>query len=87
MNTKRKELYRMGMHKDQNGFGLAGILSMIAVIVVIIAVGWLFWKNFIVKESAVDSASSQAATDSIAIPSSPAPYTSTPPSTNSIVVQ
>ena len=87
MNTKRKELYRMGMHKDQNGFGLAGILSMIAVIVVIIAVGWLFWKNFIAKESSADSASSQAATDSIAIPSSPAPYTSTPPSTNSIVVQ
>lgn len=77
----------MSVYKDQSGFGIVAILSVIAIGAVAITVGWLFWKNFITKESALDSASSQAATDSIVVPSSPAPNKSTPPSTNSIVIE
>ncbi len=88
----------MSKLKDQNGFGIVGIFGVIAVVAIMIAVGWFFWQNFVAKDStkapakvkepvAMPVASSRPATDSVVVPSSPTPKKSTPPSTNSIVVQ
>lgn len=35
------------MNKDQNGFGLMGIIVVVITIVLIGAVGWLFWQNVV----------------------------------------
>ncbi len=42
------------MNKDQKGFSVVGIIAVVATVVLVGAVGWLYWQN-VSQESTTDA--------------------------------